>query len=709
MNSEKTQSICWTLIRCLCIAGVLFAVAGVAQAQTRTLTISSTEGGSVVTPGEGVFPYPIYSVVPVQAVADPGYKFVGWTGTAVVYHQVVDPHAAETVVKLTTHSKTLIANFESVCEGDVTLTTSSTEGGAVTVPGEGVFTYACGATVQVEAVAETCYKFVGWTGTAVTLGRIADANASSTEVTLWEALTLIAHFEYDCPDPRLRVKTEPPEDLTCTSAVLTGQITMDGGDSDCRVKFRYFKVADTFVNGTYTPEQEILTVNGVASFSYLLEGLEPGTAYGYQAVAENSTGDAIGHYVYFTTPDCDCTEMFLLTVSSCCGGHVPVPGLGTHLYAGGSLVSIKAVAFSGYEFLRWEGTAVDANRVADPNAAETTVLIDAHYTVRARFVCVANEIPRVIYVDDNAELNCIQDGSRANPYAWVQVGIHVARQGDTIVVLPGTYYENLDFRGKSIQVMSLAAAEPDTPEALGAIDHTILHGNYEGPVVVFKCGEDANTLLSGFTIVGGRSPSGGGITCTKSSPTISNCVITGNRATRGPGGAVDCVQSESIFLNCTLAGNYARCGGGAVASEDSHLLFLNCIIWDNQPDEILVLSGPDPLFEYCDIQGQIWPGPGNISEDPLFSRPGHWNDALLPNTPVDAHVPTAIWRLGDTHVKSQAGRYEPTLDLWILDPVTSPCIDGGNPGMDEGWETVPHGSRINMGAYGGTRDASRSH
>lgn len=707
MNTEKNQSIRWALICRLFIVSVLFAVSSSALAQTRTLTVSSTAGGSVVAPGEGVFSYPVNSVIPIEAVADPGYKFVGWTGTAVIYNKVANPAVATTTVTLP-HNKTLIANFESLCEGDVTLTTSSTEGGSVTVPGEGAFSYSCVATVQVEAEAETCYKFVKWTGTAVTLGRIADANVASTEVTFWEDLTLVAHFEYDCPDPRIKVKTDLPEDLTCTSALLKGQITMDGGDSDCRVKFRYFKVADTFVNGSYTPEQEIVTVNGVASFSYLLEGLEPGTAYGYQAVAENSTGYSIGHYVYFTTPNCDCTEMFLLTVSSCCGGHVPVPGLGTHLYAGGSLVTIKAVAFAGYEFLRWEGTAVDANRVADPNAAETTVLVDAHYTVRARFVSVANEIPRVIYVDDNAELDCLQDGSRAHPYARIQVAIHVARQGDSIVVLPGTYYGNIDFRGKSIQVMSLATAEPGDPTALGAIDSTILHGSYEGPVVLFKCGEDANSLLSGFTITGGRSASGGGIKCYKSSPTISNCVITGNRTTRGPGGAVDCVQSESIFMNCTISGNYARCEGGAVASEDSSLLFLNCIIWDNQPNEIAVLSGPDPVFEYCDIQGQIWPGPGNISEDPLFSRLGHWIDPLPPHDPVAANLKTAIWRLGDMHVKSQAGRYEPVLDLWILDPATSPCIDAGHPSLDEAWETAPHGSRINMGAYGGTRDASRS-
>jgi uncharacterized repeat protein (TIGR02543 family) len=683
-------------------------VAGSAQAQVCTLAVSSTQGGSVTVPGEGVFPYPFNSAVPIQAVADPGYKFVGWTGTAVQYNQVADPHAAQTVVNLTIHNKTVSANFELVCTDEITLTTSSTKGGSVALPGEGAFVVPCGTIVPVEAEAETCYAFTHWTGTAVTLGRIADPNASSTEVTLWEDLTLIANFEYVCPDPVLKVKTEQPEGLTCMSAVLRGRIWMDGGDPECRVRFRYFKLSDTFVHGTYTPEQVVHAVDGVVGFSYRLEGLEPGTQYGYQAVAENSVGYSIGQYVYFTTPECACAPMVLLTVSAGCGGQVPIPGPGTHVYGSGSLVTIEAVAYPGYAFLRWEGTAVDTDRVADPNAAETTVLVDANYTVRACFISVAGEVPKVIYVDDDAVSNCLQDGSRAHPYGQVQVGILMARQGDTVVVLPGTYYENLNFRGKSIRLMSLAVAEPDTPEALGAIANTVLHGNYAGSVVVFSCGEDPNTLLAGFTLAGGRARSGGAIQLYRSSPTISNCVITGNRSTRGTGGAVDCTQSESVFLNCTFSGNYAGCEGAAVASEDSSLSFINCILWGNLPDQIAVLSGPQPVVEYCDVQDTLWPGPGNISEDPLFARSGVWASPVSPHLPVDAQVWDVIWLDGDYHVRSTSGRYDPVLAQWLLDLASSPCIDLGHPQSDALWETAPNGDRINMGAYGGTRDASRS-
>jgi hypothetical protein len=40
--------------------------------------------------------------------------------------------------------------------------------------------------------------------------------------------------------------------------------------------------------------------------------------------------------------------------------------------------------------------------------------------------------------------------------------------------------------------------------------------------------------------------------------------------------------------------------------------------------------------------------------------------------------------------------------------VTSPCIDRGSPALPVGAEPLPNGNKINMGVYGGTRQASKS-
>jgi len=59
-------------------------------------------------------------------------------------------------------------------------------------------------------------------------------------------------------------------------------------------------------------------------------------------------------------------------------------------------------------------------------------------------------------------------------------------------------------------------------------------------------------------------------------------------------------------------------------------------------------------------------------------------------------------------LKSQAGRWDLQSQTWVHDDVTSPCIDRGDPHLDWNAELWPHGQYINMGAYGGTPQASLS-
>jgi Tol biopolymer transport system component len=63
---------------------------------------------------------------------------------------------------------------------------------------------------------------------------------------------------------------------------------------------------------------------------------------------------------------------------------------------------------------------------------------------------------------------------------------------------------------------------------------------------------------------------------------------------------------------------------------------------------------------------------------------------------------------GDYHLRSRRGRYWPEHDVWVLDKVTSPCVDGGDPAVDPSGEPMPNGGRIDIGAYGGTPFASMS-
>jgi len=74
-----------------------------------------------------------------------------------------------------------------------------------------------------------------------------------------------------------------------------------------------------------------------------------------------------------------------LSISSTSGGSVTNPGEGTFQYSHGTTVSLQATAASNYHFVNWTGTAVSAGKVTNPNAASTSVTVDADYTIQARF------------------------------------------------------------------------------------------------------------------------------------------------------------------------------------------------------------------------------------------------------------------------------------------------------------------------------------
>ena len=148
------------------------------------LTISSTAGGSVTTPGEGAFNYDEGDVVDLVADAEEGYEFVEWTGGV---DTITDVNASSSTITINGDYE-ITANFERVYE----LTISSTAGGSVTTPGEGSFLYSAGTVVSLVASPASGYGFVNWTGDVDT---IPDVTAGSTTITLDGDYAITASFE----------------------------------------------------------------------------------------------------------------------------------------------------------------------------------------------------------------------------------------------------------------------------------------------------------------------------------------------------------------------------------------------------------------------------------------------------------------------------------------------------------------------------------
>ena len=162
----------------------------------------------------------------------------------------------------------------------------------------------------------------------------------------------------------------------------------------------------------------------------------------------------------------------------------------------------------------------------------------------------------------------------------IQSGIDFASEGDTVLVAGGTYYENINYNGKNIVVGSLFLTTQDT----SYISSTIIDGNQSGSVVYFTNGSDSTAVLSGFTIQNGSR----GITI-YGSPKLENVIIADN---------------SSAF------------GGGILVHEGSHPVLVNCILWNNSPEQI--------SFDYDSGYGYGEPPPM-----PRITVPSSWSARTL--------------------------------------------------------------------------------
>lgn len=179
---------------------------------------------------------------------------------------------------------------------------------------------------------------------------------------------------------------------------------------------------------------------------------------------------------------------------------------------------------------------------------------------------------------------------------------------------------------------------------------------------------------------------------------LKNCLFYENFA-GDDGGAICLYRCRALITHCTLSGNTANNSGGGVfanlRSDFPMCTVKNTISWANTPSDVAKtgpFSAEDLTVLYSHL-GDQWPGSGsgtnNDTLDPLFADP----------------------QTGDFHLLSYTGRWDAKSRQWVHDAMdmTSPCIDTGDSADPIGAERSPDGNNINMGAYGGTAQASKGY
>jgi hypothetical protein len=160
-------------------------------------------------------------------------------------------------------------------------------------------------------------------------------------------------------------------------------------------------------------------------------------------------------------------------------------------------------------------------------------------------------------------------------------------------------------------------------------------------------------------------------------PVVQPCQLPGDgqRASDSGGSTIYCADSDARFINCTIADNQAGAFGAALSLHNSPVTIVNSILWGNTPREILSDGVKEPVIRYSTISGG-WVGMGNLDADPLFVAGDQWVSRNDPNTAVKPDDPDAVWIMGDYHLQSQAGRWDPKIRKWVRDEVASPYRRG---------------------------------
>jgi hypothetical protein len=327
----------------------------------------------------------------------------------------------------------------------------------------------------------------------------------------------------------------------------------------------------------------------------------------------------------------------------------------------------------------------------------------------------------------------------------IQSGIDSSSDGDTVLVAPGTYYENINFHGKKIVLAGRYLLTRDYADII----NTVIDGSQPvdpdtASCVLFIGGEDSTTVLEGFTLTGGLGTvwqdihndnyyrEGGGILCEFSAPVIRNNLIIDNDAsgpggTSAGGGGIRVGDANPTIVGNVIAYNTGKYGGGIVLNYTGAKIFNNIIyrnsggadfggsgiwIYENSPNPRIVENNTIMENSSSSYGGGVYIGQTSAT----FRNNIIWANTAPDGPQITLDGGSLAMSYSDVE-GGWAGAGNINLDpgigdtTHILEP-GSPCIDAGNPAVqyNDPEDTLAPGTalhpskgglRNDMGAFGG--------
>jgi hypothetical protein len=305
------------------------------------LSASVFGGFGTVSPTTGIY-YENISV-PLTAIPDAGYQVASWSGTD------NDASTATTNTVTMNSDKTVTVQFESIPVVQYTLTVVQSGNGSID-PAVGDHLYNDGSAVSLTASPATGWRVASWSGTD------NDASTATTNtVTMNSDKTVTVQFE-----------SIPVVQYTLT-VVQSGNGSIDPAVGD------HLYNDGSAVSLTASPA----TGWRVASWSGTDNDASTATT---NTVTMNS--DKTVTVQFESIP----VVQYTLTVVQIGSGTVS-PAAGNHAYDEGTEVSLTAIANPGWVFDGWAG------EVSDPDASDTSIIMDADKEVTAEFLKGAAAMP----------------------------------------------------------------------------------------------------------------------------------------------------------------------------------------------------------------------------------------------------------------------------------------------------------------------------